>query len=143
MKRYANLDYALLLIRLIFAFRLIYGSVDNVVSWDRMLEFAHFLESNSFPFPVISAVLSVYVQFIGGLMWVAGFKTKVVSLILVANFLVAIFAVHVVGGDGYLATAPAIHILAVAIVLYLTGPGRVSVDHRLKPTDSASNEPYI
>ncbi|MCB0628156.1 MAG: hypothetical protein R2824_04210 [Saprospiraceae bacterium] len=42
MIKFSKIDLAVLLFRLVFGFRLIYGTVDNVFSWNRMLEFKEF-----------------------------------------------------------------------------------------------------
>ena len=117
-------DLALLILRVVFGFRLIYGTIDNIVSWDRMLEFRDFLDGNGFPIPLIAAVISVYAQFPGGVCWIVGFRLRTASIIMMANFIVAIVGVHILHGDNYIGTAPAIHILAVSIILVLMGGGK-------------------
>lgn len=121
-------DLAILLLRIAFGFRLIYGTFDNIISWDQMLEFEKFLEANGFPIPLVCAVVSVYLQFLAGISWIIGFKVKWTSLIMILNFVIAIVVVHLGHGDTYLNTAPALHLLTVAIFLYLTGPGRYAMD---------------
>ena len=60
----ANKHVGILLLRIFIGCRLIYGVIDNIFSWERMIEFSNFLEANNFPSPIISAVTSVYVQFL-------------------------------------------------------------------------------
>lgn len=57
-------DYADLPIRLSVGFHLIYGTIDNVVSWERMLEFRDFLEAHGMMMPLVAAIVSVYAQLI-------------------------------------------------------------------------------
>ncbi len=128
-----NKDFALLIVRLIFGVRLIYGTIDNVLSWERMLEFSDFLAQNGFPFPTVCAVISVYVQFLAGFSWILGFQVRRFSVLMIINFLVAIFAVHVAHGDGYLQTAPAIHLLGISILLLAFGPGKYGIGGDSKP----------
>ena len=118
---------ALLLVRIAFGFRLIYGTYDNIISWERMLEFEQFLQANGFPFPLVCAIVSVYLQFIAGLSWILGFKVRLMSLLMIFNFLVAIIAVHLVHQDTYLNTSAAIHLVVIAILLYLIGPGKYAL----------------
>ena len=87
-----------------------------------MLEFSSFLEANGFPFPLFSAFTSVYLQFTAGVCWIIGFKIREASLVMVANFIVAILMVHI--GDTYIGTAPAIHLLAVAFFFLCSGGGK-------------------
>ncbi len=76
---------ALLILRLFVGSRLIYGVLDNIISWRQMNEFASFLTSHGFPFPLIAAISSVYAQFIAGFCVLIGFKTKFFSIIMVFN----------------------------------------------------------
>lgn len=125
-----NQSLALFIVRLAFGIRLIYGVIDNIVSWERMLEFSHFLNANGFPLPLISAVVSVYAQFLAGLCWILGFKVKLASLFMILNFLVALIGVHLLHGDSYINMAPAIHLLVISLLLYSIGPGDFAVSAR-------------
>ena len=125
-----NLQYsiAFLIIRVVFGFRLIYGTLDNITYWNRMMEFKVFLESNGFPFPLVCAIVSVYLQFIAGVSWIIGYQVKIMSTLMILNFLVAIIGYHLVHGDDYLTTAAAIHLLSISVLLFLCGPGKLSLD---------------
>jgi len=124
-------NLALLLIRLTFGFRLVYGTFDNIISWDRMLEFKAFLESNNFPFPIVCAILSVYLQFFAGVSWILGYKMKLFSLLMIGNFMIATY-IHFVAGDPYLSMTPALHLLAISILFYVINPGKISISEYLK-----------
>ncbi|MEO9966011.1 MAG: DoxX family protein [Reichenbachiella sp.] len=115
-------DVSLLLLRIAFGIRLIWGTQDNILSHSRMLEFADFLGANGFPFPIISAHASVYLQFAAGVSWILGLWVRESALLMVANFVVALLMVHI--GDTYINTAPAIHLLTFAIFLLCTGGGK-------------------
>jgi putative oxidoreductase len=119
-------DAGLLLLRLAFGGRLIYGTLDNVFSWDRMLEFAKFLENHGFPFPVLSAVLSVLVQFLAGISWIIGFKVRIFSLLMILNFAIALLMVH--RNDTYLGSVSAIHLFVISIFLLFAGSGKYGFD---------------
>ena len=119
-------DWGLLLLRLTFATQLIWGTQDNVFSWEQMLEFRDFLAAHGVPYPLLAAYLSVYAQFLAGLCWIAGLATRLASLIMVINFIAALIIVHI--GLPYEQNFPAINLLAVALCLFLTGPGRFSLD---------------
>lgn len=119
-------DTGLLLLRVAFGFRLIYGTIDNILSWERMLEFAQFLEKFQFPVPIVSAVLSVALQFLAGLSWIIGYQVRLAALVMVLNFGVALFMVHLT--DTYLGSAPAIHMLVVSLFLLVNGPGKYALD---------------
>lgn len=121
-------DFAILLLRIAFGFRLIYGTFDNIIDWERMLEFKTFLAGNGFPFPLVCAVASVYLQFLAGISWIIGYQVKWTSLLMIFNFVIALVGVHLSHGDTYLNMAPAVHLLVIAFFLYFTGPGRYALD---------------
>ncbi len=122
-----HVDIGLLILRLFIAGRLLYGVIDNVLSWERMLEFADFLAIQNFPWPIGSAVLSVYVQLIGGLCLLLGAYTRIAAAILSLNFLVALVFVHLSSGDSVEGMTPAMAMLFGSLTLLFTGPGKWSV----------------
>ena len=124
--RFTQSDVTLFIIRFVFGFRLIYGSIDNIISWERMLEFKSFLENHHFPLPLACAFLSVYLQFFAGFSWIIGYKIKLFSLIMIGNFLIATY-IHLVAGDPYLAITPAMHLLVISILLFAINPGKISI----------------
>ncbi|MEQ8424499.1 MAG: DoxX family protein [Cyclobacteriaceae bacterium] len=128
----------LLLIRAGFGFRIFYGVIDNVVSWDHMLNFEKFLSGNGFPIPLVCAVVSVYLQFFSSLSWMVGYQVKISSVIMILNFAVAIIGFHVATGDTYLNTAPALHLLIIAVFLFFVGPGNISLDQQLRKKTNTS-----
>lgn len=117
-------DFGVLILRIFIGGRLVYGVLDNVISWDQMLEFAHFLEIHLFPLPIISAVISVYVQLIGGLCLLLGFQVRIASLFLVLNFIVAMLFVHLASGDSIEAMTPALAMLFGSAALMFLGRGK-------------------
>lgn len=112
------------LLRLFIGLRLLYGVVDNIISWNKMLEFAGFLEQYHFPVPVVSAVLSVYVQFFCAILILIGYKIRIASFFLIINFLIALIFVHIVGGDSVEGMTPALAMLFGALTLLFTGTGK-------------------
>ena len=67
-------DVGVLLLRLFVGIRLIYGVIDNILSWNRMVEFEQFSVQYHFHFPLISAVVSVYGHLLDGIMIILGWK---------------------------------------------------------------------
>lgn len=125
MNRFSHL--ADLPIRITIGFHLIYGTQDNIFSWNRMLEFSHFLESFGMPLPLTSAVISVYAQFFCGMLYIIGWKVRYAGAVMTFNFIVAILLVHL--SDPYPNIYPAISMLAGSLFLVLQGAGRISLDH--------------
>lgn len=127
MKNETKLGIGLLLLRVFAGLRIIYGVIDNVISSEKMKEFEGFLTQFNFPFPNISAIVSVYVQLICGIL--IGYQTKWASSLLVINFLVAIFMVHLPANDTIEATTPAVALLVISLSLIFTGSGKFSIDN--------------
>ncbi|WP_424961249.1 DoxX family protein [Ekhidna sp.] len=125
LKRFADLP-----IRLVVGFHLIYDTQDNVFSWGRMLEFRDFLDAFNMPFPLMSAITSVYAQFICGILFIVGWKVRLAGIVMIFNFIVAILLVHM--NDPYPIIYPAISMLAGAAFLALNGVTKVSVEYWLQ-----------
>lgn len=119
----------LFLLRFFLGLRLLYGVLDNVLNWERMLEFSLFLENNGFPIPLISAVTSVYVQFFGAISLLVGFKLRFFSFLLIINFIVALFFVHLANKDSIEGMTPALAMLFGCLTLFFTGPGKISIEN--------------
>lgn len=119
-------EYGAIFIRLIIGFHLVYGTQDNVFSYARMEEFAAFLSQNGVPFPLFSAFLSAYAQFICGLLFIVGFFTRLAAIVMIINFISAIIIAHI--GDTYPNMFPALMMLFASIFLLIHGAGKISVD---------------
>lgn len=126
----------ILLLRIFLGARLLYGVIDNVLSWERMVEFSLFLESHGFPFPLLSAVVSVYVQFFGALSLLLGFKVRLFSFLLILNFIVALLFVHVAINDSVEGMTPALAMLFGCLTLFFTGADKLSLDNYVGRTNS-------
>ena len=122
----------ILLLRIFLGARLLYGVIDNVLYWERMEEFSLFLESHGFPFPLLSAVVSVYVQFLGALSLLVGFQVRLFSFLLIINFIVALLYVHIPVNDTVEGMTPALAMLFGCLTLFFTGADKLSVDNLLE-----------
>lgn len=115
-----------LLLRLFLGVTLVYGTADNVFSRERMLEFRDFLDKNGFPWPLASAYLSAYAQFLCGLLIAAGLWTRHAALVMVINFIVALLMVHVT--LPFSANISPLAMLFCSIFFLFHGGGRLSID---------------
>ena len=120
-----NKDVGIFLLRLFVGLRLIYGVTDNVFSWEHMKAFEAFLAANHFPFPLISAVVSVYAQLVCGILILIGYQIRIASLIMIINFLVALLMVH--RNDTVEGMTPALAMLFGSAVFLFYGAGRIAV----------------
>jgi len=122
-------EQATLFIRLIVGFHLVYGTQDNVFSWERMLEFERFLAERSVPWPLVAAIVSVYAQFISGLLFILGAATRWAGAVMIINFIAALIIAH--RGLSYPANFPPLMMLAAACFFLFHGAGDLSVDAAL------------
>ena len=123
-------EYGVIFIRLIVGFHLIYGTQDNVFSYARMEEFAAFLSARGVPFPLFSAFLSAYAQFICGILFIVGLATRYAAAVMIINFVAALIIAHI--GDTYPNMFPALMMLAAACFFLLHGAGKLAVDSMLE-----------
>ena len=123
-------EYGVIFIRLIVGFQLIYGTQDNVFSYARMEEFAAFLAARKVPFPLFSAFLSAYAQFICGILFLVGAATRYAAVLMIINFIAALVIAHI--GDAYPNMFPALMMLAAACFFLVHGPGELSVDRMIE-----------
>ncbi|WP_051041064.1 DoxX family protein [Fibrisoma limi] len=124
--------YAPFLLRLAFAYEL-YDVAGHTAlhPTEGVPGYAEWLKSLGFPFPLVSAALSAYAEFLGAILMVLGFKTRWAALALLINFSLAILVAHVAIGDTYKNAMPAINLFAMSVFLLLNGPGKPSIDEGL------------
>ncbi len=120
-----NSDIGVFLLRLFVRLRLLYGLCPIILSWNSMLGFRDFLQKYHFPLPLVSAVVSVYVQLIASLMVLLGWKIRYAALLLIMNFTVAWLMVdrHRSIED----MTPALAILFSSLLFLFQGAGNISV----------------
>jgi len=119
-------DLAFLLLRALVGVFLVVGVWDNVVSPQRMAEFATFLAKHDCPFPTLAAPVSVYAQLVCGGLFVAGLLTRWAGLVMAFNFVVAMLLVHL--HQDLREQFPALVLIAVSLVFATHGAGRYALD---------------
>ncbi len=122
-----NKEIGMLLLRLFVGARLVYGVADNVWSWEHMLTFKDFLSRAGFPFPLLSAVVSVYAQLISGLMTITGYYIRLAAAIMIINFTVALLMVHL--RDTIEGMTPALAMLFANVLFLFYGKDKYSLSH--------------
>lgn len=121
--------YAPFLLRLAFGYELFDAAGHTALHpAEGIPGYADWLKSLSFPFPIVSATLSAYTEFIGAILMVIGFKTRWAAAALAINFALAILVGHVAIDDTYKNTFPALNLFAMSVFLLLNGPGKPSID---------------
>ena len=93
-----------------------------------MIEFSEFLLANNFPFPIASALVSVYVQFFGAILILIGFRIRLSAFILIINLLMALIMVHLPSNDTIEGMTPALAMLFGCLTLLFTGAEKWSLE---------------
>ena len=84
--------------------------------------------------PTFWGFMAAFAEFGGGLLLLAGFLTRPALALLIATMLVAT-AKHMVAGDGFRGWSHAAEALIMFAGLFLMGPGKLSLDHKLFGSD--------
>ena len=118
----------LLLLRLFvgyFFFETGWGKIHNLDAFtERFVEWG-------IPMPAFNAALSAYTEVIGGLLIMAGLATRLISIPLIINMVVAVVTVKmkkVEGLDDFAELDEPLYALAFLVLLF-AGPGKVSLDY--------------
>ena len=127
-QRFAGAGHVVL--RLFIGAVLVYGTQDNVFSHARMLEFRDFLMKQGFSYPLASAYLSAYAQFICGCLILVGAAVRPAALIMIVNFIVALLMVHT--KTPFTVNIAPMAMLVGAIFLLFEGAGPFSVEALLR-----------
>jgi putative oxidoreductase len=130
-------DYGVIFLRVIIGWRLIDGTQDNVLSWERMIEFRNFLEQHHVAYPLVAATVSVYAQFICGILYILGLFMRPAAVIMIFNFIVALIIVHI--GTTFLQSFEALMMLFGSIFFLFAGAGKISMDNWLQSQKKLHN----
>lgn len=128
-----GLPVTIAFLRAITAWRLWDGTWPYVSQVNPIQNVVEFFASLHIPLPEASAYLSIYIQFIGSLLLFVGWQTRIIALLLVLNFSVAIPAAHL--HDPISKSFQAWALLTVAMFFLFNGAGKYSLDaywHRQK-----------
>lgn len=127
----AGTDLAFLILRAATGTFLIWGVWDNIASAQHMANFVGFLKQHGFPAPEILAPFDVWLQFVIGAMFIVGLGTRWAGLACALNFVIAIAMVDYL--QGWRGSFGSQCLVVIGLVLATHGPGRFSLDSRLKP----------
>ena len=111
--------------------RLVAGSAFILHGWGKIQHPFDWMHGSGMP--GILQGLAALAEFGGGIAWILGLLTPLASLGILVDMLFALAVVHLPHHDPFVAPGkesfePALDYLAVAIVLLLVGPGRISLD---------------
>jgi putative oxidoreductase len=123
-------EYGPVFIRIIIGSFIIWGVQDNILSSHRMEEFVTFLQQRGVPLPSLAARLSVYTQFVCGVLILAGAAIRLAAVPFIINFMAALVIAH--RGDSFEGMFPPLVMLFSGISFLFGGAGRLSLDHWLE-----------
>ena len=124
----SSVDTGILVLRLFIGSRLLYGVIDNIISWEKMVEFSVFLQNFNFPLPITSALVSVSFQFLAAISILLGLQIRFFAMVMVVNFLIAILFVHLPLEESVEGMTPALAMLFSCLTFFFTGARKFSLD---------------
>ncbi len=133
-KPLANSSVGLLLLRLVLGIVFFAHGAQKVLGWfgGYGLSATIQLFQQKLSIPPVLAYLSAFTEFLGGIALVFGFLSRIFSIGIAINMLVAIFLVHLTQGlfnpNGF---EYPLSLLVMSLVVFLAGPGAYSLDAKL------------
>lgn len=126
LSEYVDVKTSAAIFRILIAFFIFYGH-----GWSKLMsvfggEF-QFLDPIGIG-PTASLILAAFAEGICSLLIIAGFWTRLASLLLIINMSIAVFFVHFPGGDWFGDMELPLLYLVSFITIFLLGPGKFSVD---------------
>ncbi|NLX80316.1 MAG: DoxX family protein [Proteiniphilum sp.] len=82
--------------------------------------------------PTFWGFLAAFTEAIGGLLFAIGLVHRPISLMLIGMMGMAIVS-HVSQGDGFMGYSHALELMVVFVAMFITGPGKYSLDQKLIP----------
>jgi putative oxidoreductase len=119
-------DLALLALRAVTGFFLLYQSHDNVISAARMDEFEAFMAQFAFWRPEILAPFAIFWQVAAGIGYILGLFVRPLGLITAIQFTVAIWMVH--WSQDFSGWWPALILVFLGFYFMARGSGRYGLD---------------
>ena len=113
----------MLVLRLVFGLGLMRHGMGK---WGQMDAFTQTVAGLGFPLAEQAAWAAMGSEFLGGGLWMLGWKTRLAAFFVGVTMSVAVFLQH--AQDPFEKKELALAYLAVALVLFVAGPGRWSMD---------------
>ncbi len=129
-----QVDIGLLVLRLWFGLVMAFAhGLPKLENPDKITGFLTMLE---LPAPSVMAWLAIAAELVGGILLALGLLTRVAAFGLIVTMLVAAFVAH--ADDPFQKMEFALAYGVAGLALLITGPGRLSLDHKLFGRGSAA-----
>ncbi len=125
---YKNTDAALLLLRIGVGLIFIYAGWGKLTGIEGTTQF---FGNIGIPMAGLMAWVVAIVEFVGGIMILTGFKIEIPALLMVVIMVVAILTTKLDADSIFRAMRLDLLLLLASLALYMTGPGKMSVDDKL------------
>ncbi|MBK9184371.1 MAG: DoxX family protein [Ignavibacteria bacterium] len=94
--------------------------------FDGMGDMIQGITDRGWPFPMLQAFMAAYIEFAGGVLLIVGLMTRPVALMTIGLFSIIFFVYS--AADPFGKKEKALLFLFLAIYVFLSGPGKASVD---------------
>ena len=121
-----TLDIGLLLLRVGIALMLVSHG------WSKVIHFSERLNNFADPIglgPAVSLQLVIFAEFFCAIFLILGFMSRIILIPMIVNMAVISFIVH--GSDGFGKQELPLIYLLVFVVLWILGPGKLSLDGKI------------
>lgn len=142
-KQWANNSFLILVMRFVMGGAIFMHGAQKVLGWYGGPGLDGIINGMSkMGVPPFAAYLSAYTEFAGGILLIIGLLTRVSAFANIINMLVAIYLVHI--SKGFFSSGGGFELplfyLTLAFLIFLTGPGAISIDNFIfKDTGTNNN----
>jgi uncharacterized membrane protein YphA (DoxX/SURF4 family) len=135
--RFAELDIALLVLRIFLGLRLIVSGLLRFIQWERMENLSRFLQDYNMPSPLAVSITAMIVLVVSGISLMLGWQTWLFMFLLLA--VVVGILVIIPRGQYFRAELPAIAIMIVSTLFIVLPVGKFTTGYmsRLKQVNKA------
>jgi putative oxidoreductase len=126
-----NVAYANILLRVIMGWRCVLPAWLFISGSKPIDKFIQLLTTLHFPVPNICAYISIYTQFVFGILIFFGLWTRPAALLMTIHFLIIVLTAHL--HDDIVVSFTAWALLAMSVSLLFAGGGKFSIDSIIRP----------
>ena len=128
-------DIALLVLRVFMGATFFIYASKKIQSYDNYV--ALFSDKLDLPLPLLNLYLVIGVEAIGGILLIAGFLTRIITIPLIITMITAFFLINL--NNGFAASNFGIEVplayISILFLLFASGPGKYSIDGVFSKTD--------